>query len=72
MIASTVTHPNGVKFSYVVPRTVVFDIRGRFMGSVIDTKANRGVLIEYPDTYPDRNLRGLKVFKSNIWYEDIY
>jgi len=69
MIASTVTHPNGVKFSYVVPRTVVRDIHGKIMGSIFDSKAHVGVYISYPLYYPDRNLRGLKVFKSNIWYD---
>jgi len=57
--AGSVTHPNGVRFTHIVPYKVVFAY-GAYV-KVRDKHAKEGVLIEYPD--------GVKIFRPNEYYD---
>jgi len=56
--ASSVTHPDGTRYTHIVPYKIV-----RLQGKLVklrDKDAKEGVLIERPD--------GVKIFRPNEYY----
>lgn len=58
--AGSVTHPNGVKFTHIVPYQLVKSCFGGYV-KIREKDAKEGVLIEYPD--------GVKIFRPNEYYD---